>query len=116
MASLNKVNLIGNLGADPEIRRTQSGEPIANLRIATTEKWRAKATGDMQERTELQTRKWTDKEGNDRYSTEVVLQRFNGSLILLDNAQRNEAFEHRKDPTPKRDAYLEETVEDEIPF
>ncbi len=146
MASLNKVNLIGNLGADPEIRRTQSGEPIANLRIATTEKWRAKASGEMQERTEwhtvvifnepiakvaeqylrkgskvfiegqLQTRKWSDKEGHDRYSTEIVLQRFNGSLILLDNAQRSEAFEGRKDPTPKRDAYLEETVEDEIPF
>ena len=112
--SVNKVILIGNLGADPEIRRTQDGRPIANLRIATSETWRDKATGERREKTEwhrvvifneglckvveqylkkgakvylegaLQTRKWQDKDGNDRYSTEVVLQGFNSTLTMLD--------------------------------
>jgi single-strand DNA-binding protein len=110
--SLNEVTLIGHLGADPEIRRTQDGRPIANLRIATTESWRDKNTGERKEKTEwhtvvifneglckvveqylkkgskvyvkgaLQTRKWQDQSGNDRYSTEVVLQ-FDGKLIML---------------------------------
>ena len=112
--SVNKVILIGNLGADPEIRRTQDGRPIANLRVATSESWRDKTTGERKEKTEwhrvvvfneglckiieqylkkgskvylegaLQTRKWQDKEGQDRYSTEVVLQGFNSSLTMLD--------------------------------
>ena len=112
--SVNKVILIGNLGADPEIRRTQDGRPIANLRIATSESWRDKNTGERKEKTEwhrvvifneglckiveqylkkgskvyiegaLQTRKWQDKDGQDRYSTEVVLQGFNSSLTMLD--------------------------------
>ena len=112
--SVNKVILIGNLGADPEIRRTQDGRPIANLRVATSESWRDKATGERKEKTEwhrvvifneglckiveqylkkgskvylegaLQTRKWQDKEGQDRYSTEVVLQGFNSQLTMLD--------------------------------
>ena len=114
--SVNKVILIGNLGADPEIRRTQDGRPIANLRVATSESWRDKATGERKEKTEwhrvvifseglakiaeqylkkgskvylegqLQTRKWTDKEGVERYSTEVVLQGFNATLTMLDRA------------------------------
>ena len=112
--SVNKVILIGNLGADPEIRRTQDGRPIANLRIATSESWRDKNTGERKEKTEwhrvvifneglckvveqyvkkgskvyiegaLQTRKWQDKDGQDRYSTEVVLQGFNSTLTMLD--------------------------------
>ncbi len=112
--SVNKVILIGNLGADPEIRRTQDGRPIANLRLATTESWRDKSTGEKREKTEwhrvvvfseplckvieqyvkkgaklyiegqLQTRKWQDQQGQDRYSTEVVLQGFNGTLTMLD--------------------------------
>ncbi len=112
--SVNKVILIGNLGADPEIRRTQDGRPIANLRVATSESWRDKATGERREKTEwhrvvifneglckiveqyvkkgskvylegsLQTRKWQDKDGQDRYSTEVVLQGFNSQLTMLD--------------------------------
>lgn len=112
--SVNKVILIGNVGADPEIRRTQSGTPIANLRIATSETWRDRASGERREKTEwhsvvvfneglckvveqyvkkgaklyiegaLQTRKWQDKDGNDRYSTEVVLQGFNSTLTMLD--------------------------------
>jgi single-strand DNA-binding protein len=114
--SVNKVILIGNLGADPEIRRTQDGRPIANLRLATSETWRDRNTGERKERTEwhrvvifnenlckvveqyvkkgskvyvegqLQTRKWQDQSGQDRYSTEVVLQGFNAQLTMLDRA------------------------------
>jgi single-strand DNA-binding protein len=112
--SVNKVILVGNLGKDPEIRRTQDGRPIANLSVATSESWRDKTTGERKEKNEwhrvvifneglckiveqylkkgakvylegsLQTRKWTDKDGNDKYSTEVVLQGFNSSLTMLD--------------------------------
>jgi single-strand DNA-binding protein len=112
--SVNKVILVGNLGADPEIRRTQDGRPIANLRVATSETWRDKATGERKEKTEwhrvvifneglcrvaeqylkkgakiyiegqLQTRKWQDQSGQDKYSTEVVLQGFNSVLTMLD--------------------------------
>ena len=114
--SVNKVILIGNLGADPEVRRTQDGRPIVNLRVATSETWRDKNTGERREKTEwhrvvifseglakvaeqylkkgskvylegaLQTRKWQDKDGQDRYSTEVVLQGFNSQLTMLDRA------------------------------
>jgi single-strand DNA-binding protein len=114
--SVNKVILIGNLGADPEIRRTQDGRPIANLRLATSDSWKDKGTGERKEKTEwhrvvifnenlcriaeqylkkgskvyiegaLQTRKWQDQAGQDRYSTEVVLQGFRGELTLLDRA------------------------------
>jgi single-strand DNA-binding protein len=112
--SVNKVILIGNLGKDPEIRRTQDGRPIANLSIATSETWRDKNTGERKEKTEwhrvvifneglckvaeqylkkgakvyvegsLQTRKWTDQTGVEKYSTEVVLQGFNSTLTMLD--------------------------------
>jgi single-strand DNA-binding protein len=115
--SVNKVILVGNLGADPEIRRTQDGRPIANLRIATSESWRDKATGERKEKTEwhrvvifneglckvaeqylkkgakvyiegaLQTRKWTDQQGQEKYSTEVVLQGFNSVMTMLDGAR-----------------------------
>ena len=114
--SVNKVILVGNLGADPEIRRTQDGRPVANLRLATSESWKDKTTGERKEKTEwhrvvifnenlcriaeqylkkgskvfiegqLQTRKWQDQSGQDRYSTEVVLQGFRGELTLLDRA------------------------------
>ena len=112
--SVNKVILVGNLGKDPEIRRTQDGRPIANLSVATSEQWRDKATGERKEKTEwhrvvifseglakvaeqylkkgakvyiegqLQTRKWTDQQGVEKYSTEVVLQGFNSNLTMLD--------------------------------
>jgi single-strand DNA-binding protein len=115
--SLNKVMLIGNLGADPEIRSFQNGGKVANLRIATSESWKDRNTGERQERTEwhtvaifseglvgvverflrkgskvyvegqLQTRKWQDQSGNDRYSTEVVIRGMNGVLTMLDGAQ-----------------------------
>jgi single-strand DNA-binding protein len=112
--SVNKVILVGNLGADPEVRQTQDGRPIVNLRVATSDSWRDKATGERREKTEwhrvvifneglcriaeqylkkgskvylegsLQTRKWQDQSGQDRYSTEVVLQGFNSALTMLD--------------------------------
>src|SRR5215468_3985039 len=113
--SVNKVILVGNLGKDPEIRRTQDGRPIANLSVATSESWRDKATGERKEKTEwhrvvifneglckiaeqylkkgakvylegqLQTRKWTDQSGTEKYTTEVVLQGFNSNLTMLDS-------------------------------
>jgi single-strand DNA-binding protein len=118
MKGLNKVQIIGNLGADVEVRRLQSGDPVANLRVAASETWKDKNTGEQKERTEwfrvvifgqlaeiaerylhkgsrcyiegkLQTRKWQDESGQDRYSTEVVLQPFNGTLIMLDPAQQD---------------------------
>src|SRR5215207_9358482 len=112
--SVNKVILVGNLGRDPEIRRTQDGRPIANLSVATSENWRDKTTGERREKTEwhrvvifneglckvveqylkkgakvylegqLQTRKYTDKDGVEKYSTEEVLQNFNSTLTMLD--------------------------------
>ncbi|MEI9409858.1 single-stranded DNA-binding protein [Mesorhizobium sp. Cs1299R1N1] len=112
--SVNKVILVGNLGADPEIRRLNSGEPVVNIRIATSESWRDKNSGERKEKTEwhnvvifnegiakvaeqylkkgmkvyvegqLQTRKWQDQTGADKYTTEVVLQKFRGELQMLD--------------------------------
>ena len=114
--SVNKVILVGNLGKDPEVRRMQNGNPVVNLSVATSETWRDKATGEKKEKTEwhrvvifseglakvaeqylkkgskvylegqLQTRKWTDKDGIEKYSTEVVLQGFNSNLTMLDRA------------------------------
>lgn len=114
MASLNKVILIGNVGKDPEIRSTQDGKEIANFSVATSESWKDKNSGERKEKTEwhkivvfnqniaavvrsyvrkgsklyiegqLQTRKWTDKDGIEKYSTEIVLQNFGGTLIMLD--------------------------------
>ena len=115
--SINKVILVGNLGRDPEIRSTNDGTRIANLRLATSETWRDRNSGERKERTEwhsvvifnerlvevvekyvkkgsklyvegaLQTRKWTDNQGQERYSTEVVLQRFRGELTMLDGGR-----------------------------
>lgn len=120
--SVNKVILVGNLGRDPEVRRLGSGEPVVNLRIATSETWRDKQSGERKERTEwhsvvifnenlakvaeqylkkgskvyiegqLQTRKWQDKDGKDRYSTEVVLQNFNSTLTMLDGKSSGGSF------------------------
>ncbi|MFN3610357.1 MAG: single-stranded DNA-binding protein [Hyphomonas sp.] len=112
--SVNKVILVGNLGADPEVKQFQNGGQVCNLRIATSETWRDKASGERKEKTEwhtvaifseglvkvaqnylkkgskvylegkLQTRKWQDKDGNDRYTTEIVLQGFDATLVMLD--------------------------------
>jgi single-strand DNA-binding protein len=113
--SVNKVILIGNLGRDPEVRRMQSGDPIVHLNVATSESWKDKTSGERRDKTEwhrvvifndrlgdiaqkylkkgskvylegqLQTRKWTDKDGLEKYTTEVVLQRYRGELTLLDS-------------------------------
>ena len=160
--SVNKVILIGNLGADPEIRRTNDGRPIANLRVATSESWRDKNTGERREKTEwhrvvifsegltkiaeqylkkgskvylegqLQTRKWTDQSGAERYSTEVVLQGFNSQLTMLDGRGqgggadagakggdfgRATPMEGGREPARAgARASLAEELDDEIPF
>jgi single-strand DNA-binding protein len=160
--SLNKVQLIGNLGKDPEIRRTQDGRPIANFSIATSETWRDKDSGERKERTHwhrvvvfneglckvieqyvkkgskvyvegaLQTRKWTDKDGADRYSTEVVLQGFQAQLVMLSKAGSGGASSEddygttrtrddfgssgRKPATVGGGGYGGGSMDDEIPF
>ena len=162
--SVNKVILVGNLGKDPEIRTLNSGDRVANLRIATSESWRDKTSGERQERTEwhnvviynenlgkvaeqylkkgskvyvegqLQTRKWQDQSGADKYTTEVVLQRFRGELTLLDRAGdrvggeeggdfgRASALEPARAPARTAGAggrsggSLAEEMDDEIPF
>ncbi len=120
--SVNKVILIGNLGADPEVRHTQDGRAICNLRLATTESWRDKQSGEKRDKTEwhsvvifneqlgkvaqqylkkgakvyiegqLQTRKWQDNSGNDRYTTEIVLQNYSGQLTMLDGRNGSSGF------------------------
>ena len=116
---LNKVTLIGNLGKDPEIRSTNKGEEIANFSLATTERWKDKNTGEKKEKTEwhkivvfnslvsvvknyvkkgtklyiegqLQTRKWTDKSGIDKYTTEIILQNFNSNLQILNSVEKQD--------------------------
>jgi len=120
--SVNKVILIGNLGGDPEVRRTQDGRPIATINIATSETWRDRTSGERREKTEwhrvvifneslakiaedylkkgakvyvegqLQTRKWQDNQGQDRYSTEIVLQGFNATLTMLDGRREGSGY------------------------
>jgi len=157
--SINKVILVGNLGKDPETRATQSGSEICNLTIATSENWKDKSTGERKEKTEwhrvvifnenlvriakeylrkgskvyiegqLQTRKWTNKEGQEVYTTEVVLQNYNGNLTLLDSKGASEGrgnsgsgFEqsgnasYGSSPAPQRARVAEAELDDEIPF
>jgi single-strand DNA-binding protein len=136
--SLNKVQLIGNLGRDPEVRSFQNGGKVCNLNIATSETWKDKNTGERKEKTEwhtvaifqeglvrvaeqylrtgskvyiegkLQTRKWQDQSGADRYSTEVVLQGFDGKMVMLDGKSSGGDVGQRNDDPPPMD--------DEIPF
>jgi single-strand DNA-binding protein len=149
MTSLNKVMLIGNLGKDPEIRKTQSGKPIANFSIATSGSWKDKQTGEKKEKTEwhnivvfneglagvvelyvkkgskvyiegvLQTRKWQDKDGNDRYTTEIVLQNYNGQLIMLDGRNNSDTQHHTgtdyNAPVSKKQDFSQE-LDDDVPF
>lgn len=128
--SVNKVILIGNLGRDPEIRSTQDGTRIANLSIATSESWKDRNSGERKEKTEwhrvvifndrlvdvvdkyvkkgsklyiegaLQTRKWTDKDGQERYSTEVVLQKFRGELTMLDGGRSGDSGGYASEGAP----------------
>jgi single-strand DNA-binding protein len=155
--SVNKVILVGNLGRDPEIRRTQDGRPIANLRIATSETWRDKNTGERREKTEwhsvaifneglckvaeqylrkgskvyiegqLQTRKWQGQDGQDRYTTEVVLQGFNGTLHMLDgrsgasggmsdNGQADYGESYDEPRGGGSSGGFDKPIDDEIPF
>ena len=145
--SVNKVILIGNLGQDPEIRRTQDGRPIANFSVATTDSWRDKNTGERREKTEwhrvvcfseglckiieqyvkkgskvyiegqLQTRKWQDQGGNDRYTTEVVLQGFNGTLTMLDSRGGGSGSSISSDSSDSQPVVSSsDDVDDEIPF
>lgn len=140
--SMNKVILIGNLGADPEIRSFQNGGKVANLRVATSETWKDRNTGERQERTEwhsvaimseglvgvaerflrkgskvylcgqLQTRKWQDQSGNDRYSTEVVLRGPKADLVMLDGPQGGD----RQQSEPEQRPSLSEELADDCPF
>ena len=149
--SINKVILVGNLGADPEVRATQDGREICNLRLATSESWKDRNTGERKEKTEwhrvvifndnlvrvakeylrkgskvyvegqLQTRKWTDKEGQEKYSTEVVLQGYGGNLTMLDKpggerGSRDMGGDDYGAPAPQRARVAEAALDDEIPF
>lgn len=156
--SINKVIIVGNLGKDPETRATQSGSEICNLTIATSENWKDRATGERKEKTEwhrvvifnenlvriakeylrkgskvyiegqLQTRKWTNKEGQEVYTTEVVLQNYNGNLTLLDSRGAGEGrgnsggyeqsgnASYSNGPAPQRARVAEAELDDEIPF
>ena len=146
--SVNKVILVGNLGRDPEIRSTQDGLRIANLSLATSESWRDKNSGERKEKTEwhrvvifnknlaevaekylrkgskvyvegaLQTRKWTDNAGVEKYSTEVVLQRFRGELTMLDTkgGEGGGGSRERVGASDAPASFQREEMDDEIPF
>jgi single-strand DNA-binding protein len=144
--SVNKVILVGNLGKDPEVRRMTSGEPVVNLSIATSESWRDKASGERKEKTEwhrvvifnknlaevaekylrkgakvyvegqLQTRKWTDKDGAEKYSTEIVLQNFRGELTMLDGKGGGEGGGARSGAGESPASFQRDEMDDEIPF
>ena len=143
--SVNKVILVGNLGRDPEVRSFQNGGKVVNLRIATSETWKDKASGERKERTEwhsvsilnepvgkiaeqylrkgskvyiegqLETRKWQDQAGADKYSTEVVLRPFSGSLTLLDGPG-GEADAPRNDPARQAPSGFSGGLDDDLPF
>ena len=140
MHSLNKVLLIGHLGADPEVRRMSSGDPVVNMRLACSDSWKDKATGERREKTEwvnvvifneglakvaenylrkgskvyvegsLQTRKWQDQSGADKYTTEVVLQKFRGELVLLDSKGGSQ------DSAPAGRGHQSDPLEDDVPW
>ncbi|HEX4303120.1 MAG TPA: single-stranded DNA-binding protein [Rhizomicrobium sp.] len=150
--SVNKVTLIGNLGKDPEVRRMQSGDPVVNLSIATSDTWRDKSSGERKEKTEwhrvvifskgladvaekylrkgskvyiegsLQTRKWTDKDGAEKYSTEIVLQNFNSTLVMLDGKGEGGGSggggggRERMGGGDAPASFQREEMDDEIPF
>jgi single-strand DNA-binding protein len=151
--SVNKVILVGNLGRDPEIRSTQDGSRVANLSVATSETWRDRTTGERRERTEwhrvvmfnerladvaekylrkgskvyvegqLQTRKWTGQDGQERYTTEVVLQRFRGELTMLDGRGGDTGGRDYEEPSGgaasgpgEGSASTRDDLDDEIPF
>ena len=144
--SVNKVILVGNLGKDPEVRRMTSGDPVVNLSVATSESWRDKASGERKEKTEwhrvvifnknladvaekylkkgakvyvegqLQTRKWTDKDGAEKYSTEVVLQNFRGELTMLDGRNGGGEGGGGRGAGEAPASFQRDELDDEIPF
>ncbi|MEQ8387986.1 MAG: single-stranded DNA-binding protein [Alphaproteobacteria bacterium] len=149
--SVNKVILVGNLGRDPEVRNTQSGQKVVNLSVATSENWKDRNTGEKRERTEwhrvvifndrlaevaekflskgskvylegqLQTRKWTDQSGVEKYTTEVVLGQFRGELQMLDSRSGGAGFsesgpDDTSEPAPARTNGGRDDLDDEIPF
>ncbi len=144
--SVNKVILVGNLGRDPEIRHTKDGSPVVNMPVATSERWRDRASGEQRERTEwhrvvifndrlgevaqkylrkgskvylegqLQTRKWQDQQGQDRYTTEVVLARFRGELTMLDGRGEGAATGDTTGGFGGRPAGTGAELDDDIPF
>lgn len=152
MASLNKATIIGHLGADPEIKSFQNGGKIANLRVATSEQWKDRTTGEKKERTEwhsvtisgdglvgvaerflkkgskvyiegqIRTRKWQDRDGNDRYSTEIVLVGFNATLLMLDGKKDGASgdgwggeYGHTKPQSEQGERAPADDFDDEIP-
>jgi len=144
--SVNKVILVGNLGKDPEVRRMTSGDPVVNLSLATSESWKDKASGERKEKTEwhrvvifnknlaevaekylrkgskvyvegqLQTRKWTDKDGAEKYSTEVVLQNFRGELTMLDGKGDGSGGARSGGAGEAPASFQRDEMDDEIPF
>jgi single-strand DNA-binding protein len=151
--SINKVILVGNVGNEPEIRVSQSGgNEIANLSIATSERWKDKTSGEQKEKTDwhrivvfapglvnlvknyvrkgsklyiegkLQTREYTDQEGNKKYTTEVILSQFNSTIMLMDSKTRDQAntnkisFDNKNSTSSVNDDYDAEEIKDEIPF
>lgn len=144
--SVNKVILVGNLGKDPEVRRMQSGDPVVNLSLATSDTWRDKSSGERKEKTEwhrvvifnknladvaekylrkgskvyvegsLQTRKWTDKDGVEKYSTEVVLQNFRGELTMLDSKGEGGGGRASSGAGEAPASFERSEMDDEIPF
>ena len=149
MAGVNKVIIIGNVGKDPEIRQMQDGFKIANFSVATSDSWKDKATGERKERTEwhrivvmnerlseivekyvrkgsklyvegqLQTRKWTDQSGMDRYTTEVVVGRFKGEITMLDSRNSPGSFDDNIQSQPQQSSSepaMPASIDDEMPF
>ncbi len=147
MSSVNKVILVGNLGRDPEVRHTQDGKPIVNLSIATSETWRDRSSGERKEKTEwhrvvifnealakvaeqylkkgstvylegqLQTRKWTDKDGAEKYSTEIVLQQYRGELTMFGGKPSGGSDDQSKPVFDKTKAGgATANLDDDVPF
>lgn len=151
--SVNKVILLGNVGKDPEIRSTQDGREIANITLATSEKWRDKSSGERKEKAEwhrvvvfteglvnivknyvkkgsklyiegsLQTRKWVDNTGNERYTTEIALQGYNSVLVMVDSSRNSEnigsadySYAGASSSSEAKPALFEDNLDDEVPF
>jgi len=154
MSSVNKVTILGRLGAEPEVRSLNNGSKVVNLRIATSESWKSKETGERKEKTEwhsvvifnegiagiaeqylkkgsqvyiegqLQTRKWQDQSGNDRYSTEIVLQRYQGELTMIGGKREGDSQSGQSDRSQSQDyssakdggkQSFQDDMDDEIP-